>query len=414
MQMKNKITTLLIVLITGIAAGQSVTSFPLADTVKAGDKFLFIPSAATTVWRVDATHMKNYMRGATGAKGATGARGATGTTGPTGARGALGFTGAVGATGVTGADLGTHWGIEGNTGTNGAYHYIGTADAQPLIFKVNNVQSAVITEAGRFTTLYGDSMSEYLGTQWSYSGTRNNFGGGDILGFTTRYFGDTADLNVGIAMRIGPNQADHQDSLCYDMLIMNKTGGAVWNYAQGDSLRQYMAVGGAVNVTQMVQDTMNIIWGAGEFDTLFQINTKDYYLRIKDGTEGTGKVYTCDSNGRGSWGIPPSQTVAYVDVDSQTTSLAIVLGYTVPQDATYRIGGYLTATANTGILSVSVDYVDQNNDSKTLVMASIGIATTVKIADFQIRAKAGSDIIVWSNVGSTATYDIGATIEFLR
>ncbi|MES2593655.1 MAG: hypothetical protein V4608_17355 [Bacteroidota bacterium] len=87
--------------------------------------------------------------GFTGITGFTGTNGITGTTGIigiTGLTGSTGTSGTIGSTGSTGADLGTHWTITGNTGTVAGTNFIGTTDAQDLVFKANN------TEWGRILT----------------------------------------------------------------------------------------------------------------------------------------------------------------------------------------------------------------------------------------------------------------------
>ncbi|MFY9310041.1 MAG: hypothetical protein WAQ28_13425 [Bacteroidia bacterium] len=79
--------------------------------------------------------------GATGAVGVTGNTGATGPSGPAGVTGATGTPGIAGVTGVTGAtgsDLGTHWIITGNAGTNSATNFIGTTDPVDWVVKTNN------------------------------------------------------------------------------------------------------------------------------------------------------------------------------------------------------------------------------------------------------------------------------------
>lgn len=199
-------------------------------------------------------------------------------------------------------DTSNFWNTYGNAGT-GASNFIGTTDNAPLNFRTNNETKAVLTGAGRFTTLFGDSMTERMGSEWSYVGTRNCFGGEHLLGFTAKYFPDTLDFQTGVSLRVGSNVADHNDSLAYDMLIQTQQG-AIWNWAEGKHLRQYLAVGGAINVVRLTEDSMNLIVGAGEADTILQINTKDYYVRIKDGTEGAGKVATSDAYGRLSWQTP--------------------------------------------------------------------------------------------------------------
>jgi hypothetical protein len=103
--------------------------------------------------------------GATGLTGATGANGATGSTGLTGATGANGATGATGATGPTwtlsslsfnpsgtavvngtagsgGPITSTSgaWLTTGNSGMAAATNYIGTSDANPLVFRTSAIE----------------------------------------------------------------------------------------------------------------------------------------------------------------------------------------------------------------------------------------------------------------------------------
>lgn len=86
--------------------------------------------------------------GTTGATGSTGAIGAIGTTGNSGATGITGSTGPLGITGATGADLGTHWTLTGNAGTNPASNFIGTTDAADLVVSTNSTEKMRVTSSG--------------------------------------------------------------------------------------------------------------------------------------------------------------------------------------------------------------------------------------------------------------------------
>ncbi len=84
----------------------------------------------------------------TGLIGTTGNTGATGIIGSTGTTGATGSTGDIGTTGSTGADLGTHWTITGNAGTNPVTDFIGTTDLSDWVIKTNNSERIRVLSNG--------------------------------------------------------------------------------------------------------------------------------------------------------------------------------------------------------------------------------------------------------------------------
>ncbi len=86
--------------------------------------------------------------GVTGAVGITGSTGIIGSTGTAGIIGSTGNTGSIGTTGATGADLGTHWTINGNAGTNAGANFVGTTDANDLAVRTNNTEKMRVTSSG--------------------------------------------------------------------------------------------------------------------------------------------------------------------------------------------------------------------------------------------------------------------------
>ncbi len=62
------------------------------------------------------------------------------------------------------ASAGNNWSLTGNAGTDPATNFIGTTDAQPLIFKVNNVQAGKIENGNAFYG-YSSAGSNLSGTQ---------------------------------------------------------------------------------------------------------------------------------------------------------------------------------------------------------------------------------------------------------
>jgi|GEM_PF-2124980 len=109
--------------------------------------------------------------GSAGAVGATGPAGAIGSTGPAGAIGATGSAGATGATWTITSDdfnsTGTlsivttlpstitstnaAWLTTGNSGTTAGTNFLGTTDAQDLVFKINNIQAGFLNTASSLT-----------------------------------------------------------------------------------------------------------------------------------------------------------------------------------------------------------------------------------------------------------------------
>jgi len=199
-------------------------------------------------------------------------------------------------------DTANFWNINGNAGTNDSVNYLGTSDNEPLNFGVNGNIVGNFHRNGMFHLLHGDSVVDYQDDRYVYIGTRGTRGSSGRLGVSQYYYHDTSNLDVGVLQTIGNNPNDHQDSLCYDMLITNRTGGFIWNWAQGDSLRQTFAmaqIGGSS--TAFVIDTQNFIFSTGDYDTTFQINVKDKFIRYTDGTQQNGYVLTSDANGLASW-----------------------------------------------------------------------------------------------------------------
>ena len=113
-------------------------------------------NGATGATGATGTAGTNGSNGATGATGATGtagtngSNGATGATGATGTAGTNGSNGATGATGPTGADGALNaWSLLGNSTTNPATNYLGTADNQDLVFRTNAIERARLKTTGR-------------------------------------------------------------------------------------------------------------------------------------------------------------------------------------------------------------------------------------------------------------------------
>lgn len=67
----------------------------------------------------------------------------------------------------SGAASGAGWLLTGNTGTNPAANFIGTADNQPLLFKINNTTSGILSNTNSF---YGKSAGITISTGFGNTG----------------------------------------------------------------------------------------------------------------------------------------------------------------------------------------------------------------------------------------------------
>ena len=110
-------------------------------------------------------------QGIQGPAGPNGVDGAIGATGPTGPTGPTGLTGAQGIQGVPGSQ--NAWGLNGNSGTNASTNFIGTTDAQDVIFRTNNLERVRLSSNGNLG----------IGTTLSPVPITFNGGAGDRISF---------------------------------------------------------------------------------------------------------------------------------------------------------------------------------------------------------------------------------------
>jgi len=197
------------------------------------------------------------------------------------------------------------WGLNGNSGTDDSANYVGTSDSKQLNFGVNGNVVGEFQTNGLMHVKYGDSIIDHEGWRYAYHGTRGERGSSGDISITCAYYADTTNLDIGATLRLGSNINDHLDSICYDLIVVNKTGGRVWNWIQGDSLRQYLAVAGSANSAAFVIDSQNFVYSTGDFDTTVQINVKDKYLKYTDNTQANGYGLVSDANGVAHWGRVP-------------------------------------------------------------------------------------------------------------
>lgn len=107
------------------------------------------------------------------------------------------------------------WGLTGNTGTNPAVNFIGTNDAAPLLFKMNNVMAGYVDSAASNTAIGFRALNANNG------GTANTANGYSALVSNTAGFGNTA---IGVSS-LGANIDGAQNTATgYQALFHNTTG----------------------------------------------------------------------------------------------------------------------------------------------------------------------------------------------
>jgi hypothetical protein len=117
---------------------------------------------------------------------------------------------------------GNGWGLTGNAGTNPINNFIGTTDAQPLLFKVNNIRAGYIDYNGNDNTSFG-----YQTLLANTSGFYNT-----ALGYASLKANTTGSRNTGIGFyALTANNADNNTATGTYALSANTSG--IGNVANG-------------------------------------------------------------------------------------------------------------------------------------------------------------------------------------
>ncbi len=180
---------------------------------------------------------------------------------------------------------GNSWFLAGNSSTNPANNFIGTTDAQDLVFRTNNIERARIESSGNFgigtsnphaklhVLLSGSAMGQYPGTvatfqqnnatvDWSRISIIGGSAGASLIDF-----GDADKQDPGSI------KFDHTDN--YFAFFTNNTD-------------ERMRITSSGNVGIMVTDP----------DETLEVNGS---IKMTDGNEGVNKIMVSDANGKASW-----------------------------------------------------------------------------------------------------------------
>lgn len=196
-------TTQLLSVPYALYAEESGTPGPTGPQGPAGATGPAGPTGATGAAGPQGPAGNNGATGATGPAGPQGPQGPTGLTGATGAtgpQGPQGPAGPAGATGPAGADGAANaWGLNGTAAS--ASNFIGTTNAQPLNFKMNNIHAGFINTGtsmafgrGSMTpnAALGNTAIGYNALNAHTSNSGNTAVGADAIKLSTSGTGNTA------------------------------------------------------------------------------------------------------------------------------------------------------------------------------------------------------------------------------
>lgn len=224
------------------------------------------------------------------------------------------------------ATLNYGWRVTGNTATS--TDYIGTNNAFPLVFKVNNSQFARFHQTGGFAIGNGaaanDNNGIAIGT--SATATANNQAiaigqSSNAQGYQSVAIGLSSGTNANSAVAIGSSaSATGQNSAAIGVStsVSGQNSTAI-GYQASTTQDNSIILGNSSNTNNKV--------GIG-------INSPDERLhvvgsvKIVDGTQANNYVLTSDANGKASWKAPASSTptIAYGDIFLSGSNLTLASG----------------------------------------------------------------------------------------
>lgn len=241
-------------------------------------------------------------QGIQGITGATGNTGAQGVTGPTGDTGPTGSTGATGPLGTAGGDLsgtypnptvvalqgyavsntapatnnvlawngaawapatGLFWNTTGNSGTNPSANFIGTIDAQDLVFRTGNAERMRINTDGNVrvgnstypTQCGGTTTAEAANVKFSVIGgfaSFGNYNNDPVVNSAsppTTWTNGVGSLSIGMNRSAGSSNVD-----LWNNSDPNNGAAALGNSNRGFNFRNYQSSGGCIANLLMTLD----------------------------------------------------------------------------------------------------------------------------------------------------------------
>jgi len=203
------------------------------------------------------------------------------------------------------------WGLLGNAGTLPATNFVGTTDAQDLVFRTENTQWMRLNRPFGQLMIYGTLPGAVGNGKLTISGVSSSWDIGPHIDF--KYDGD---INSGMHIQ---NYAHDNSTISFDAY---HTGPGNWISSHAGSnfqikknlnlLRFNYNTGSAPGATIAAWNTGMVMTTAGFVGIGNAAPTSRLHVtggvRIEDGTQGAGKIFTSDATGNGTWRYPAIAT----------------------------------------------------------------------------------------------------------
>ena len=209
----------------------------------------------------------------------------------------------------------TAWGLTGNAGTTDA-NFVGTTDANPLQFEVNNTFAGELDTTDTWNTSFGYESNDNngvdntaIGMQALYNNTSNN---NTANGVQSLYYNTIGSSNTAIGASSlyynttgNNNTANGVVALSRNLTGNRLTGIGINTNVIIDGLTNATAIGatalvGQSNSVSIGDTTQPLYVGIGTAYPQARLDVEGT-LKLTDGTQGAGKVLTSDASGNASW-----------------------------------------------------------------------------------------------------------------
>ena len=239
------------------------------------------------------------------------------------------------------------WTTTGNSGTTAGTNFLGTTDAQDLVFKTNNTEYLRLTTTG----LLGLNTST-PGEAFTIGNNNLVFhnGGNKAIGFETDYSGGTWNKNT---------TSNYQGRIEFD-----PNSGRIFFTTSATN-----AISTNTDNHVSILPNGNVGIGTSAPSTDLEINGQ---IKITGGSPGAGKVLTSDATGLATWQTPSTSillTVSYPYGQSAATNTftagnppVTIASFTAPSDGLYMITAKVTVNIGGGQYG---DYSNFNQNSQT-------------------------------------------------
>ena len=275
------------------------------------------------------------------------------------------------------------WNLTGNTGTNPSVNFIGTMDAQDLVFKRNNVISGKISTfntslgfSSLLTNSSGSTAFGYTALQLNSGNNNSGFGNQVLRSVGTGGFNSGFGANTMRNITSGTNNT----GMGFEALLANTEGN--YNTAVGseadvaaNNLSNTTAIGANAQVgasNSMVLGSINGVNGATA-DVNVGIGTTTPQdklhvvgnIRMADGNEAAGRIMVSDANGTASWEDVSVASGWGLIGNTGTNPSTNFIGTTDNQDVIFKRNNRLAGRIGNGVSQLRTSFGDNAASSLT-------------------------------------------------